>query len=237
MSEAYGRLSVIGEALPRHNGEEQALMVCSCGRPALRTLSYLRTVQAGTSSACSACLASDRTSRDSARRLLAKSVYLELWEKSGTLYGLLWEDRFRQAVLGDLEDGLGPMDEHLATVSADSSYEDSQPAGHGQYIHPISLPKGWECDFCKKKASDDLGGLGCVCCMVAMCHDCSDSHSVHGLTLEQAGSFFEVSRERVRQVEAKAIRKLRHPSRSKFLAPFFNVSIPSPPPEDYPKEL
>lgn len=36
-------------------------------------------------------------------------------------------------------------------------------------------------------------------------------------TLEEVGHIFNVTRERVRQIEAKAIRKLRHPSRSKFL--------------------
>lgn len=36
-------------------------------------------------------------------------------------------------------------------------------------------------------------------------------------TLEEVGKIFRVTRERVRQIEAKAIRKLRHPSRSKML--------------------
>ena len=36
-------------------------------------------------------------------------------------------------------------------------------------------------------------------------------------TLEEVGKLFRVTRERVRQIEAKAIRKLRHPSRSKML--------------------
>ena len=36
-------------------------------------------------------------------------------------------------------------------------------------------------------------------------------------TLEEVGHQFEVTRERIRQIEAKALRKLRHPSRSKKL--------------------
>ena len=39
-------------------------------------------------------------------------------------------------------------------------------------------------------------------------------------TLEEVGREFNVTRERIRQIEAKALRKLRHPSRSKKLKDF-----------------
>ena len=41
-------------------------------------------------------------------------------------------------------------------------------------------------------------------------------------TLEEVGKEFNVTRERIRQIEAKALRKLRHPSRSKRLRDFLN---------------
>lgn len=41
-------------------------------------------------------------------------------------------------------------------------------------------------------------------------------------TLEEVGRVFEVTRERIRQIEAKALRKLRHPSRSKKLKDYMN---------------
>ena len=41
-------------------------------------------------------------------------------------------------------------------------------------------------------------------------------------TLEEVGKDFSVTRERIRQIEVKALRKLRHPSRSKRLRSFFD---------------
>ncbi len=43
-------------------------------------------------------------------------------------------------------------------------------------------------------------------------------------TLEEVGQHFAVTRERIRQIEAKALRKLRHPSRSHRLRPFLDAA-------------
>ena len=42
-------------------------------------------------------------------------------------------------------------------------------------------------------------------------------------TLEEVGKQFDVTRERIRQIEAKALRKLRHPSRSEHLRSFWKM--------------
>jgi DNA-directed RNA polymerase sigma subunit (sigma70/sigma32) len=39
-------------------------------------------------------------------------------------------------------------------------------------------------------------------------------------TLEQTGKIFKVSKERIRQIETKALRKLRHPTRNRYFQPF-----------------
>jgi len=42
-------------------------------------------------------------------------------------------------------------------------------------------------------------------------------------TLEEVGKLFNVTRERIRQIEAKALRKLKHPSRSQILKPYYDL--------------
>jgi RNA polymerase primary sigma factor len=42
-------------------------------------------------------------------------------------------------------------------------------------------------------------------------------------TLEEVGGQFHVTRERIRQIEAKALRKMRHPTRLKLLNGFLEV--------------
>src|SRR3546814_5865917 len=42
-------------------------------------------------------------------------------------------------------------------------------------------------------------------------------------TLEEVGKQFDVTRERIRQIEAKALRNLRHPSRSQQLRSFLDI--------------
>jgi len=44
-------------------------------------------------------------------------------------------------------------------------------------------------------------------------------------TLEEVGNIFKVTRERVRQIEAKALKKLRHPNRSRRLRTFLDMSL------------
>jgi RNA polymerase primary sigma factor len=50
----------------------------------------------------------------------------------------------------------------------------------------------------------------------------------YAYTLEEVGKIFSVTRERIRQIESKALRALRHPSRAKQLAPFVEHAISMP---------
>jgi RNA polymerase primary sigma factor len=48
-------------------------------------------------------------------------------------------------------------------------------------------------------------------------------------TLEEVGRQFKVTRERIRQIEAKALRKMRHPTRIRQLHGFLEVREAKPP--------
>ena len=45
----------------------------------------------------------------------------------------------------------------------------------------------------------------------------------YSLTLEEVGLYFDVTRERIRQIEAKALRRLRHPRRSSGLRDYIDI--------------
>ena len=62
---------------------------------------------------------------------------------------------------------------------------------------------------------DAPGGEGAAACALAW-------RMAAARTLEEVGKEFNVTRERIRQIEAKALRKLRHPSRSKKLKDFLD---------------
>ena len=57
----------------------------------------------------------------------------------------------------------------------------------------------------------------------------------YSYTLEEVGRIFKVTRERVRQIEAKAVAKLQNPVRSKYLEGFLGGTIPAPAPEPEPE--
>ena len=73
----------------------------------------------------------------------------------------------------------------------------------------------------REATQDVLGGLTAREAKVLRMRFGIDMNTDH--TLEEVGKQFDVTRERIRQIEAKALRKLRHPSRSETLRSFLDM--------------
>src|SRR5690606_41344031 len=72
----------------------------------------------------------------------------------------------------------------------------------------------------KEATRDVLSGLTAREAKVLRMRFGIDMNTDH--TLEEVGKQFDVTRERIRQIEAKALRKLRHPTRSEHLRSFLD---------------
>lgn len=82
---------------------------------------------------------------------------------------------------------------------------------------PVELATG---EGLKEATREVLGGLTAREAKVLRMRFGIDMNTDH--TLEEVGKQFDVTRERIRQIEAKALRKLRHPSRSEHLRSFLD---------------
>ncbi|VTR54857.1 Sigma-70 [Serratia fonticola] len=88
-------------------------------------------------------------------------------------------------------------------------------------IPPSSLPLDSATSESLRSATHDvLAGLTAREAKVLRMRFGIDMNTDH--TLEEVGKQFDVTRERIRQIEAKALRKLRHPSRSEVLRSFLD---------------
>ena len=109
-------------------------------------------------------------------------------------------------------------------VSLQSPVGDSDETNLGDFIEDKSSENPSEVtsfSLLKDKLSDVLGSLSEREQMVlALRFGLGDGYS---RTLEEVGKQFSVTRERIRQIEAKALRKMRHPTRIRQLHGFLEV--------------
>jgi RNA polymerase primary sigma factor len=103
-------------------------------------------------------------------------------------------------------------------ISMETPIGDDEDSHLGDFIEdntigsPIDLATG---EGLREATKDVLGGLTARESKVLRMRFGIDMNTDH--TLEEVGKQFDVTRERIRQIEAKALRKLRHPSRSEHL--------------------
>ena len=108
-------------------------------------------------------------------------------------------------------------------ISLQSKVGDNDDAHYGDFIPDLSSENPFEVTeghLLKERLRDILNTLtDRERQVVDFRFGLSDGYS---RTLEEVGRLFNVTRERIRQIEAKALRKLRHPSRMKSLGDYRN---------------
>ena len=108
-------------------------------------------------------------------------------------------------------------------ISMETPIGDDEDSHLGDFIEdttigsPVELATG---EGLREATRDVLGGLTAREAKVLRMRFGIDMNTDH--TLEEVGKQFDVTRERIRQIEAKALRKLRHPSRSEHLRSFLD---------------
>ena len=108
-------------------------------------------------------------------------------------------------------------------ISMETPIGDDEDSHLGDFIEdntigsPIDLATG---EGLREATKDVLGGLTARESKVLRMRFGIDMNTDH--TLEEVGKQFDVTRERIRQIEAKALRKLRHPTRSEHLRSFLD---------------
>ncbi|MEL0659316.1 RNA polymerase sigma factor RpoD [Psychromonas arctica] len=108
-------------------------------------------------------------------------------------------------------------------ISMETPIGDDEDSHLGDFIEDttIALPVDSATSESLKNATNDvLEGLTAREAKVLRMRFGIDMNTDH--TLEEVGKQFDVTRERIRQIEAKALRKLRHPSRSEQLRSFLD---------------
>ena len=108
-------------------------------------------------------------------------------------------------------------------ISLETPIGDDEDSNLGDFIEDTSMesPVDSANDKNLEEATRDvLGGLTAREAKVLRMRFGIDMNTDH--TLEEVGKQFDVTRERIRQIEAKALRKLRHPSRSDHLRSFID---------------
>jgi RNA polymerase sigma factor, sigma-70 family len=109
-------------------------------------------------------------------------------------------------------------------ISMETPIGDDEDSHLGDFIEDVSVPSPMETatvEGLREATREVLAGLTPREAKVLRMRFGIDMNTDH--TLEEVGKQFDVTRERIRQIEAKALRKLRHPSRSEHLRSFLDL--------------
>jgi RNA polymerase primary sigma factor len=108
-------------------------------------------------------------------------------------------------------------------ISMETPIGDDEDSSLGDFIEDVTIASPVEAateEGLTEATREVLGGLTAREAKVLRMRFGIDMNTDH--TLEEVGKQFDVTRERIRQIEAKALRKLRHPTRSDYLRSFLD---------------
>jgi len=108
-------------------------------------------------------------------------------------------------------------------ISMETPIGDDEDSSLGDFIEDVTIASPVESateEGLTEATREVLGGLTAREAKVLRMRFGIDMNTDH--TLEEVGKQFDVTRERIRQIEAKALRKLRHPTRSDYLRSFLD---------------
>ena len=108
-------------------------------------------------------------------------------------------------------------------ISMETPIGDDEDSHLGDFIEDLTIASPVDAateDGLTEATREVLGGLTAREAKVLRMRFGIDMNTDH--TLEEVGKQFDVTRERIRQIEAKALRKLRHPTRSDYLRSFLD---------------
>lgn len=142
------------------------------------------------------------------------------------LYGAAYDDieqaELRVAIARSLEIDVPPELTEALSVD-DSLWYDAQTsdlrcgACRSENLSDFEHENWFECERCHKATPTVIG---CLDCTHIRCEECAELANSQQMTMLEIAENFEVSRARIWAILQKALRKLRHPSRSKSLRPF-----------------
>ncbi len=172
-----------------------------------------------------------RSIADQARTIRIPVHMIETINKLNRVSRQILQEKGREATPDELAEKMDMPEDKIRKVlkiakepiSMETPIGDDEDSHLGDFIEDISMPSPVEAatfEGLRRATQDMLHTLTPREAKVLRMRFGIDMTTDH--TLEEVGKQFDVTRERIRQIEAKALRKLRHPSRSEQLRSFLD---------------
>ncbi len=173
-----------------------------------------------------------RSIADQARTIRIPVHMIETINKLNRISRQLLQEFGREATPEEIAEAMGETEERVRRVlkiarepvSMETPVGDDEDSSLGDFIEdvyaisPIESATDEGLNEATREVLDTLTAREAKVLRMRFGIDMNTDH-----TLEEVGKQFDVTRERIRQIEAKALRKLRHPNRSESLKSFLDV--------------